>query len=115
MDALGLSIVKWLLLILSIVGTIISFTIHSSQFHTLILVTYIMVVVYITFVVICTILNRSIIPTRIQAFIEIILGVVVLVVTIYVAADSSKEAEIILILIIGFILAPLLFISACEK
>ena len=59
--------------------------------------------------------NRMNLSPTVQAIIEVVLGLFILIYTIYLIASAYKDGWIIAAIVVGFILPSLFFITAYEK
>lgn len=112
MEFCGLSIVRGIQILLSVLGLIFSLT--SDHFNALLVLTFVITVLYETTIVISFCLGKTLFTPRTRSIIDVILGVIILVFTIYCAFICTKDVMLKIVIVIGFIIPPLLFISAYE-
>lgn len=112
MNFLGISAIRWIQFLLAIVGLIL--IISASAQPTLLVVVFIILVVYEISMIIFISTGKHLLPSRTFSIIEVILAISVLVISIYVCANMSMGVLVIVVVVIGFILPPLLLISAYE-
>lgn len=108
-----MDVMRWIQLGLSVLGLMLSTTCHSVQ---VVLVTvYVVTIVYLLIIVILYLSNRMGIRHTVQAITELVLGLIMLIYTIYFCTFAGKDIAGIILCVVGFILPACLFITAYDK
>lgn len=107
--------------VLSILG-IIFYSIAINQENSeapswgwLFLVTFVVILVYLIFITVCNWANRPILPIKAQVIFELVAGVILIIMAIFIAINARSSLWLILDIIVGFVLPPVLAITAYDK
>lgn len=109
----SVDIIKILQLIGSVLGLVFSILTRYQQ--TLFIVVFALALTYCTIVFVCILANRPSLSANMLAIIELVLGIVILVSTIYILSTCSTDVMMIMAIVVGFILPALFFITAYES
>lgn len=110
----GVSYFRVAQMLMAILGLISSLTCSFS--YTILVVVYVVIILYLLITIIYLCISRSFLRPTLQAIIEAVLGLMLLIYTIYVMSTGSlRDAWLIVAVTVGFVLSALLFITAYEK
>lgn len=109
----SVDIIKIIQLVASVLGLV--FSILTKYQQTLMIVVFALALTYCTIVFVCLLANRPSLSSNILAIIELILGIVILVSTIYIVSTCSTDIMMIMAIVVGFILPALFFLTAYES
>lgn len=103
------SILRVVQMILAVMGLTFSLT---GVIFVAFVIAYVMIVIYEIFIAVSMMAGRQMLTQRTHSIMEVVLGIIILVVSIYCTIEGEKDVWKIADIAIGFIIAPLLFITA---
>lgn len=107
---------KWIQLALAAFGLAFYCASDSSaSMNAMLIMSYVIIIIYLICTVICAYTGRPVLPIKAQVVFEIIAGIVLIILSVYIATLAGKDIWIILTIVVGFVLPAFLFVSAYEK
>lgn len=108
-----MDMIRCLQLVASVLGLV--FSILAAPQITSLIVCFAVALVYAVILVICHMSGRGLLSSTAHAIIDLVLGIVIIVFTIYIVSTYALgNVMMIVAIVMGFVLPALLFITAYE-
>lgn len=109
----GVPVYRALQIILAITGLIVQ--LQTAVFGFL-LALYIVALIYLTMILICMATSRSGPSSTVEVIVEVVLGLCLVIYSVIIITNGyTKDGWLIATIVISFVLAALLFLTAWDK